>query len=682
MTNNTDTSLSEKSFVFSISLIRYYVVLFFIFLLTTSLFLLKIPHKETASVLLISSAIIIYPLLYLLPSILISSFLTFFTAQWQKTHPALRNFLIRLGIFLTIFPVHLLLLLDAGLYYRYHYHINPHVINIFTTPGGFAGMGLRNSEIITIAFGILLLALIHIALIFFLVRPKQTKSTDIRKQIIHFSITSAVAGLLFLFTFLIYTFEHFSMNPEPLQAADAIPLFVKGTSEDFYLFLGFKQPNRDATRIKLANHVHIQNYPAKPIVRTDHIKYNVVWLACESWAAKLFQPRIMPETAKFAEKGVVFTHHYSGGNVTRQGMFSMFYGLPANYWHPFLAARRGPLFIDWLKEDGYQFKCITSSKFTYPEFDQTIFYQIPSEYLYSDDVGKTYMRDQRNVNVLLNAIQEGTESGKPFFTFMFFESPHNPYEFPPEAKVFDDYMDPFNAATVKTSDGPAIFRRAANCARHLDICLGKVFNLLQEKNLLENTIVIVAGDHGEEFLEHGYLGHSSQFNDEQTRTTLILYYPGITPGVYTSMSSHIDLIPMLAPLFGVQNPEQDYSCGFNLLASDKPLRHYCLIAGWDQVFFTGTKYKSLLPLKAIDYAKQVITDEKDNPLPSADPFYKEYNADLIQVQKDLTRFTAQSQAKGQSNLAVFIVIIICVFAVGAGFFRYIRNKKNPRENAQ
>ena len=163
----------------------------------------------------------------------------------------------------------------------------------------------------------------------------------------------------------------------------------------------------------------------------------------------------------------------------------------------------------------------------------------------------------------------------------------------------------------------------------------------KEKDLMKNTIVVVVGDHGEEYFEHNYLGHSSSFVNEQTKTTLILYYPGIKPGEYTSMSSHLDIVPMLAKLFGVRNDPKDYSCGFDLLAGKAAKRRYSLIANWSEVFFAGEKYKSIIPQDAFSFAKQVITDGNDRPLSDVKPFYQEYGRDLMEVQRDLTRFTAQ-----------------------------------------
>ncbi len=656
----------------------YFFTLYGIVLLTILLFLARVPQWDVATFSFIISVVLLYPLLYLLPGMLLVTIVAAICTHGEAKHPVLRRSILTGVTFLAFFPVHLFLLLDAGLYYRYNYHINPHVINIFTTPGGFASMGLRQAEFFSFAAAILLLALFHAFLIFCFSRfSKICKIGPVVwsngwKTRILTVLPIALGGLLFLFSFLSYTYAQFTMRSNPLLAADAIPLFIKGRSEDLYLALGVKRPDRDAFRVRMKNNVHLKNYPAKKIVRAPHEKYNIIWIACESWAAKLYSPEIMPETAKFAQKGVTFTKHYSGGNLTRQGMFSMFYGLPANYWHPFLAARRGPLFIDWLLEDGYRCNCITSTTFTYPEFDQTVFYKIPSQDLFADSKGKSWERDRRNVQRLVKTISDGAKSGQPFFTFMFFESTHNPYVVPPDARVFNDYMEPFNAAMVKASDGSAIFRRAANCARNLDMCFAQIFRTLEEKDLLKNTIVVIAGDHGEEFLERNYLGHGSQFNNEQTHTTLILYYPGITPGIYSDISSHLDIVPMISKMLGVQNPPQDYSCGMDLLSAEKPHRRYALIADWDKVFFAGEKYKSIIPLTAIDYAKQVITDANDNPLADAAPFYQEYNADLMQVQKDLTRFTAPAENDGGntgSRVAVYVILAVLILGIAWWLFK-------------
>ena len=651
----------------------YFLTIYLLFILTNTLFTLRIHDWNAATLLIILPALIFYPFCQLAPAILVALAAGFCTRKFPKVQLPVCGGITTLCVYL----LHLVLLMDAGLYFRYGYHINPHVINIFTTPGGFEGMGMRPNEIAMLAAGVILLAMVHtgLTIVFF----KSTKLQIVKISSWKMPVTAAaVLTLAFLTTFFTYTYAHYTMNSQPLRAASAIPFYISGSAGSFYKSLGVKKPERNAVALTLAKKSSLLSYPVAPIRRkAERPKYNVLWIACESWAAKLFSPEIMPNTADFAKRGIVFRNHYSGGNVTRQGVFSMFYALPGSYWHAFLAARRSPVLMDWLKEDNYLFECITSSKFTYPEFDQTVFASVTQKDLHSDSSGMTYERDQRNVQRLLQALGESASSQQPSFNFMFFESCHHPYSFPEEAKLYPDYIEPFNTVNATPANKDAIFKRAANAARHLDIRLGEVFKTLQEKDLLKNTIVVIAGDHGEEFFEKGLLGHSSSFNNEQTRTTLILYYPGITPGSYEKMSSHLDIVPMLAPLFGVENPPEDYSCGINLLAPEAPERNYALIANWDEVFFAGTKYKSYIPLDADDLAKQIVTDADDNELPDVTPFYTEYKNDLIQVQQDLTRFANPAPPKdGKRAHPVPWIIAGLLLAAGAVALFCKRKKKN------
>ncbi len=636
-------------------------VFYAVLVLTYLLYTLRITDWGMATILIVIPALFFYPFLLTLIPAALGSAAIFATRKLSAKKAAIITGAV---LWLTDTIIHCTLLLDTGLYFRYGYHINPHVINIFTTPGGFEGMGMRPNEIIMLALGLLLLFAAHAAVITCFIRFGKWHFLKITSWKFPAFIIPAYS-LLFAVEFFTYAYAHFTMNPRPLLASDAIPFYIKGTCKSLFKSIGMSPPERDAVRISLGDQVHLSNYPQNPVTRrADRPKYNVVWITCESLAARLFTPEIMPAMTEFSRKGVWFANNYSGGNVTRQGMFSMFYALPGSYWHAFLTARRGPLVIDWMIEDDYQIRCFTSSKFSYPEFDQTIFFNVPQEYLHSDAEGLSYQRDQRNLQLFLESISNGADSGKPFFSFMFFESTHHPYSFPQESVVYSDYIEPFNAVQTTAADAPAIFRRAANCARHLDMCLARVFQLLETRDLLNNTIVVIAGDHGEEYYEKGYLGHSSAFNNEQTRTPLIIYYPGITPQVYTGMSSHLDIVPMLAGLFGVENPASDYSCGMDLLSADAPKRRYAIIANWDQVFFAGEKYKSLIPLDTTSFAAQTITDADDRELPDVDPFYAEYNADLITVQNDLTRFTIpENEQHDSTGLWIFLLLITVAAAI-------------------
>ena len=61
----------------------------------------------------------------------------------------------------------------------------------------------------------------------------------------------------------------------------------------------------------------------------------------------------------------------------------------------------------------------------------------------------------------------------------------------------------------------ALLNRYTNAAHWIDYQIGRVLDEIEAQGLLENTVVIVTDDHGEEFMEKGAWGHNSGFVEEQ-----------------------------------------------------------------------------------------------------------------------------------------------------------------------
>jgi len=318
----------------------------------------------------------------------------------------------------------------------------------------------------------------------------------------------------------------------------------------------------------------------------------------------------------------------------------MFMGLPGNYWFSFLKEQRGPALIDVMQQQGYQMGLFTSAKFTYPEFDKTIFSRVPAAQMHSiSEGGKSWQRDRRNVSQLLEFIDKRDQT-KPFFTFMFFESPHARYDFPPESIIRRPYRDDINYATISKdellSDIIPIKNRYINAVRHLDSQFDRIFRYLEDKNLLDNTIVVVLGDHGEEFMEHGYWGHNSTFVDQQVRTPLVIWVPGKTPRVSNDMTSHMDLAPTIMPLLGVTNPISDYSVGYDLFSAKKGNHTY--ISDWDRVVYVDKDVKITQPTSG--YAYKHITSAGDEMIAQekiADVMKSKHSA-MLNTINDLSKF--------------------------------------------
>ena len=485
----------------------------------------------------------------------------------------------------------LLILADLQLYRMYGFHINGFVINLVLTPGGIESLGSSTATLLTygaMAFSVALLqGLLMLGSLRAQPRNRWYKLTSPRKR-----------GLLLLAMVVLvdkaaYGVASFTGEKKILLTANSLPAYVTVTFRSTLLKLGFNQRSRGPS---FAGNTALSSlaYPRNPLTVSQSSGFNIVWLTAETLRADMLTPEIMPRTWAFAkERGITFQHHYSGGNGTRMGMFSQFYGLPGRYWFNFLEERKPAAIMEVLQQQQYDIRLYSGAKFSYPEFDKTMFASVPSQQMQdnaSGNLGNTgWQADRKNVDSLISNLDDLLPT-QQFMRFVFFESAHARYYFPPESVIREPYLPSVNYATMNLErDKTLLLNRYVNSVHHLDSQIGRVLDALERKNLLDSTIVIITGDHGEAFMEHGQWGHNSEFTDEQTRVPLVVAIPGEPARSVARLTSHVDLVPTLMPLLGVENPRQDYSTGTDLLGtSSSP---YVIISDWERVCLVTDEFK-------------------------------------------------------------------------------------------
>lgn len=120
----------------------------------------------------------------------------------------------------------------------------------------------------------------------------------------------------------------------------------------------------------------------------------------------------------------------------------------------------------------------------------------------------------------------------PFFAWVHFFDAHQPYE--PPAGFREGFEHPY--------DGELAF---------IDSQVQRLLDWLEQEGLLDSTIIIVAGDHGEGLDEHEEETHGVFLYDSTVRVPLILRGPGITPGtVCDPVVGLIDVAPSVHDLMG------------------------------------------------------------------------------------------------------------------------------------
>jgi arylsulfatase A-like enzyme len=124
---------------------------------------------------------------------------------------------------------------------------------------------------------------------------------------------------------------------------------------------------------------------------------------------------------------------------------------------------------------------------------------------------------------------------RPLFLFLNYYDAHAPY-FPSAAawRRFVGAGDPFPVDIPLRDrwdpDSAALRRRAYRGAlADLDGHVGALLDSLRARGLLENTLVIITSDHGEEFNEHGVMGHGNSLYAAGVHVPLAMVWPGRVP---------------------------------------------------------------------------------------------------------------------------------------------------------
>ncbi len=473
-----------------------------------------------------------------------------------------------LTAFFTLF--HSLTLLDLAIYKIFKFHINAMVIDLIFTPGGLSTLDQSVKMVMTYCAAVIILGLISYRLIQF--SSGNGKRVFSIILILSFSCLIAEKAMSAWAVSADYTPFTKNFKVYPLYQ----PLKMRSFMEKTF---GLK-PQRDEIKFSAPNSG--LKYPLKPIEMAENSKMpNIVLIVIDSLRFDMFNPEIMPNSFNFAKKtgASVFLNHYSGGNATRFGIFSIFYGLYGNYWEKILGERRSPVLMDILNKSGYETGVFASARVTYPEFDRTCFVSVPYSAIFDKPQGDKVAKDRAITEAALKFIEN---SKKPFFAFIFYDALHGSYDYPPDMEKFSGAAKEVDHIFLRPSNINSAFLRYKNSAYFEDSLSGKITAFLENKKMLSNTIVVITGDHGEPFYERGYYGHNQGYCDYEIKSPLILHAPGRKKVSTAYPTSHMDIAPTLLYLLGIKNPAQDFSNGLNLYdAKSLSERKFLAAFSWD-----------------------------------------------------------------------------------------------------
>jgi arylsulfatase A-like enzyme len=180
------------------------------------------------------------------------------------------------------------------------------------------------------------------------------------------------------------------------------------------------------------------------------------------------------------------------------------------------------------------------------------------------------------------------EEHVPFFIFAHFVETHLPYHPPAqyrqrflsdsvllkEAERLDQNPSKYFTGKVPWGEREFELLRCLYDAEinYLDHCLGEIFACLREMGVLDQTLIIITADHGENLGEHQLMDHQYCVYDTLLRIPLIIRYPGIWEKgkESTDLVQTIDIVPTICDLLNLK--KDDFAGqvqGISLLSPEK-----------------------------------------------------------------------------------------------------------------
>ena len=522
----------------------------------------------------------------------------------------------------------LVLVTDVAVYKIFKFHLNSMVLNLLLTPGGFESLDQGwGTKVLFVAIA----AALGTAQWYFWRRSAGLAASPLLRGRRALALT---AGLL-LFVIAdkgLFAWGTLYDSPYITRNAQLFPLYQPLRIRSFaskYLGVKLDKEVKGGIDLKYSG----LDYPKRPLeVKPPGKPFNFLIIVVDSLRADAFTPEIMPEAWALGKKAAVFENHYSGGNCTRFGIFSIFYGIYGNYWFPMLGERRGPVLIDILKEQGYDLRLYASAKLSFPEFNKTCFVNVPREGIYDEPAGKDGAERDRDISERFIAYLRARDAKKPYFAFLFYDASHGNYDYPPGFEKFTPSFGVSQLALDESNVG-GLKNKYKNSIRFDDHLVGEIIKALRGAGGLKDTIIMVMGDHGEAFLERGRYGHNQGYSPEEVRVPLVFYAPGRAPAKIKRTTSHLDIVPTLLPLAGVRNPAADYSSGRGLFEAGP--RPFVVSASWDSAGIIKEGGILEMPLEAYKGGLKVF-DGEYRPVPKG---AGEFSPLILRFQKEAKRFS-------------------------------------------
>jgi arylsulfatase A-like enzyme len=284
-----------------------------------------------------------------------------------------------------------------------------------------------------------------------------------------------------------------------------------------------------------------------------------------------------PNLDALAANGAVFTECFSPHIPTYPGHTTMFTGkdpyahnITGQSGDNYVPPNNVRMLAELLAENGYHCGAADNlGRWFKNGFHQT------EPYSWKTDVKDEWRKGEAVNASALKVLNAANASGKPFFLFFHYWDPHTPYLPPPPfSRMFyeGNEKDPENKSLDKmwnfenfkwyfhewmpgVTDREFVIAQYDAEIAYLDACLAHIFARLKALNLMEDTLLILTADHGEEMDEHECWFDHHGLYDTNIHIPLILHLPGkisagSRPGGFVTL---YDIAPTVLDAVGLKD---------------------------------------------------------------------------------------------------------------------------------
>lgn len=281
-----------------------------------------------------------------------------------------------------------------------------------------------------------------------------------------------------------------------------------------------------------------------------------------------------------SSRGVLFEQAYSNGTTTKHTIPGLFTSNPIPgtgvRHNPDVLPERFPTIAEVLRTMGYSTAAFTTNgnvgpfSGTHQGFSRLFTSKKIAEYQKPDT-------DETDAEILIGELLStwiAYSRNRNFFLYIHTMDAHGVYDPPSSYTSFFNTLDSVSVVSKDSMFDPDWIKQPSKEGREAlydgeisygDVYFGKFLDMLEQKGVIDNTIIIFLADHGEYFGEHRLWGHIPPPYKQGTRIPLLIKGPGIPSGLRIKTKvQQLDLMPTILDLVGI-TPDSLLQQGQSLL---------------------------------------------------------------------------------------------------------------------